>query len=198
MTSQAFPFAYRFMYTLNTSCLFSLFMTVEAEFGRLISQHTVKLTGMHIVTRLAVALLDRFVLRCVRNVLMTGQTEPLIKGLYFNRGAFNEVTVIAVAISYRRVADLMGKIPADFDPVAIAGMQASETMGRAILSHAEQLGLYPHGTFAEMGVQPHELPEPAPARPNGNGGRILPWIGQFVHGRLVPGASTSAEDHPPN
>ena len=78
-------------------------MTVEAEFGRLISQHAVKLTGMLIVTRLAVALLDRFMLRCVRNVLMTGQTEPLIKGLYFNRGAFNEVTVVAVAISYRRV-----------------------------------------------------------------------------------------------
>jgi hypothetical protein len=79
-------------------------------------------------------------------------------------------------------------------------MQMSDAVGRAILSRAEQLGMYPPGTFEKLGVIPHELPapEPAPEGGNGNGGTALPWVGHFVHGRLVPAARRiiGAEESP--
>lgn len=75
MAAQTLTFANRFVYTLNTSHPLSLLMAVQTDFSWRISQHACILASMHIVTSLAVALLDRIMLRRVRDIVMTGQTE---------------------------------------------------------------------------------------------------------------------------
>lgn len=104
------------------------------------------------------------------------------------------------AVCYRRVADLIGEMPKDFDAVAMTGMQMSDSVGRAILAKSEQLGMYPEGTFETLGVIPHELPaiEPKPKPAGTNGSSAVPWIGHFVHGRLVPAAQRMLGSGPPN
>lgn len=106
------------------------------------------------------------------------------------------------AVCYRRVAELIGEMPRDFDAVALTGMQMSDAVGRAILAKSEQLGMYPPGTFEKLGVIPHELPDEPRAEPgsgSNGGGVVVPWLGHFVHGRLVPAARriVGAEE-PPN
>jgi hypothetical protein len=127
------------------------------------------------------------------------------------------------AVCYRRVADLIGDIPRDFDAVALTGLAMSDDIGRAILAKSEELGIYPKGTFSKLGVvaydklptePPQQVPAsplkeavteakrtpilpviPAPANGNGNGnGTVTPWIGSWVDGRLVPPTS-SADDN---
>jgi hypothetical protein len=129
------------------------------------------------------------------------------------------------AICYRRVADLIGKMPKDFDAVALTGLAMSDDIGRAILAKSEQLGIYPKGTFSKLGVVPYEglpdskhapvepsalketldaarsapmLPPPMPGNGNGNGnghGTVAPWIGSWVDGRLVPPASSVHDEN---
>jgi hypothetical protein len=105
------------------------------------------------------------------------------------------------AVCYRRVADLIGEMPQDFDAVAMTGMQMSDAVGRAILAKSEQLGMYPPGTFEKLGVIPHELPEDPTIevkQEGSNGSSAMPWIGHFVHGRLVPAAQRMLGSGPPN
>ena len=125
---------------------------------------------------------------------------------------------IQKALCYRRVADLIGQMPHDFDATAMTGLVMSDQIGRAVLQKAEDMGLYPHGTFESLGVVPYRTPgvglttvheaspEPAfaqqmlpPAMPaetapesSGNGGSkavVTPWMGGWVDGRLVPPAA---------
>jgi hypothetical protein len=120
-----------------------------------------------------------------------------------------QATEIGRAICYRRVADLIGQIPADFDAVALRGLQMSDDIGRAILAKAEAMGLYPPGTFQKLGVPPFRGLGPSAASPssqaeadedappvtiaaqaplpgNGGGEVVTPWQGTWVEGRLVP------------
>lgn len=128
------------------------------------------------------------------------------------------------AICYRRLADLIGEIPRDFDAVALMGLSMSDDIGRAILAQSEHLGIYPKGTFEKLGVVPYErLPGSAPpqeqpselkeqilaakktpllpvtssANGNGNGngnGAVTPWMGSWVDGRLVPPTSQTDDN----
>jgi len=95
-----------FMHTPDTCCLFPLVMALQADFGRRFSQHAGIIAGMLGVARLAFPRLDRLVLRCIRDVIMTGQAEPAVKGLHSNRGPFDLVTVVAIAVPHRRVDNL--------------------------------------------------------------------------------------------
>jgi hypothetical protein len=106
MTGQTVTFSGRLMCTLNALFLLPLVMTIQADLGRFLSQHTSILTGMYGVARLAVALFDRFVLCCARDTFMTGQAEPISKRLQLDSGAFKLVTVIAVTAADRRVDHL--------------------------------------------------------------------------------------------
>jgi len=127
------------------------------------------------------------------------------------------------AICYRRVADLIGKLPNDFDAVALMGLAMSDDIGRAILAKSEQLGIYPKGTFAKLGVVPYDrLPgdapvvedapsslkaaieqarqapilPPPPGNGNGNGKHhVTPWTGSWVDGRLVPPPVAHIDDN---
>lgn len=128
------------------------------------------------------------------------------------------------AICYRRVADLIGKLPKDFDAVALMGLSMSDDIGRAILAKSEALGIYPKGTFEKLGVVPYDrLPGtstspttnetneelrsaldqarhapilPPPGNGNGNGKHsIVPWTGSWIDGRLVPPPSARADDN---
>jgi len=111
------------------------------------------------------------------------------------------------AICYRRVADLIGQLPKDFDAVALTGLVMSDQIGRAILQKAEDMGIYAPGTFESLGVVPYRTPDvgmttvleaslepqtaqmlpPPPAPQPGNGKSVVaPWIGNWVDGRLVP------------
>jgi len=120
---------------------------------------------------------------------------------------------IQKAICYRRVADLIGQMPKDFDAVAMTGLVMSDQIGRAVLQKAEDMGMYPHGTFESLGVVPYRTPGvgltvvheatvepslaqmlPPPPEPEtaseGNGkSAVAPWIGGWVDGRLVPPAA---------
>lgn len=116
------------------------------------------------------------------------------------------------AICYRRVADLLGEMPRDFDATALSGMVMSDQVGRAILERAEMLGIYPEGTFEKLGVVPfrkgvgtaHEAEQGARQElretmlpPAGGNGRSPepPWIGEWVEGRLVPPASRNLSEN---
>ena len=113
------------------------------------------------------------------------------------------------AVCYRRVADLIGQLPRDFDAVALTGLVMSDQIGRAVLRKAEDMGIYAHGTFESLGVVPYQTPtfgqttvlEPSPPSPmtmlpppiapeNRQNGKhrstVTPWIGGWVDGRLVP------------
>ena len=106
------------------------------------------------------------------------------------------------AACYRRVADMIGKMPKDFDAVALTGLVMNDQVGVAILEKAEDLGLYPRGTFAKLGVGTRPVAraveaEAEPEReaedrhstmlpPPGNGKHVTPWIGTWEGGRLVP------------
>ncbi len=102
------------------------------------------------------------------------------------------------ATCYRRVADMIGHMPKDFDAVALTGLIMSDQVGLAILEKAEDMGLYPRGTFAKLGAGLRAPPELAaaeatqrhstmlPPPDNGNGKPIAPWIGTWEGGRLVP------------
>ena len=102
------------------------------------------------------------------------------------------------AVCYRRVADMIGEMPKDFDAVALTGLVMADQVGLAILQRAEDLGLYPHGTFAKLGAgaSATSLPPPPevdvrhstmlPPPGDGNGKPVTPWIGTWEGGRLVP------------
>jgi len=79
MAGHAVAFTGRFMHTPNFRLLLSLFMAVQADFGRRFSQHADILAGMGVVARLAFTLLDRLMLRRVRDIVMTFQAEPTVK-----------------------------------------------------------------------------------------------------------------------
>jgi hypothetical protein len=110
------------------------------------------------------------------------------------------------AACYRRVADMIGQMPKDFDAVALTGMVMSDQVGVAILEKAEQMGLYPPGTFAKLGVGARptvpQVEQALPAvdaerhstmlPPPGGAKTVTPWIGTWEGGRLVP---PSVEDN---
>ena len=58
------------------------------------------------MTRLAIALLNWFVLRRARDILMTGETEPSLKRLKFDSGILDLMTVVTVAVADRWVDHL--------------------------------------------------------------------------------------------
>ena len=103
MAGHAVAFTGRFMNAPNLRLLLSLFMAVQADFGRRLSQHADILAGMGVVARLAFTLFDRLMLRRVRDIVMTFQAEPTVKGQNPDRGALDLVTVVTVAVSHRRV-----------------------------------------------------------------------------------------------
>jgi hypothetical protein len=107
------------------------------------------------------------------------------------------------ASCYRRLADMIGEMPKEFDAIALTGMVMSDRVGIAILERSEELGIYPRGTFAKLGVgsitpslpsttatfdtiapvsttrHPTILPPPEERA-------VTPWIGTWEGGRLVP------------
>ena len=106
MASQAFPFFDRLMSTANGRFFLPLVMAVQAQLGRLFSQHSGILAGMFAVTRLTIPLLDRFVLCDSRDLFMAGQAKPPRKRLQLDCGAINLVAIVAIATADRRVDHL--------------------------------------------------------------------------------------------
>jgi len=91
------------MHTSDALLLFSLVVAVQADFCGCFCEHPSIFTGMHAMARLAVSLLDRFVLRLTRNVIMTSQTKTAFNGQDFDSGAVDPVTVVTVSAAHRRV-----------------------------------------------------------------------------------------------
>ncbi len=109
------------------------------------------------------------------------------------------------AICYRKLADLISKLPEGFDAVALTGMQVGDNIGRFILEQAENQGFYPKGTFEKLGIMqtPYEhnqeiqqkqvykseFPSPiviTEEQPENNNVVPMPWVGQWLGGKLVP------------
>lgn len=106
MAGQTLAFTGGSVDTVNTFFLLPLFMTVQADLGRCLGQHTGILTGMNGMARLAISRLDRLVLRHGRDLVMTGQTKPASKRLDLDRGTLDLVTVAAIAAPHRLVNHL--------------------------------------------------------------------------------------------
>ena len=77
-----------------------------------------------------------------------------------------------VAESEERLAQLIGKVPDGYDAVILHGAAAARQVAPAVLSKAEQLGLYAPGTFEAQGWPKVDLPEPEPTG-------IGHWVGTF-------------------
>ena len=110
MTGKAVPFSHRGMNAMLTGLLLALVVAVQADLGWRIGQHSGIFAGVFGVANLAIAILDRLMLCCRRNIVMTFQTEPALEGLHFYGRALDQVTVIAVAASYRGVNHLAKQI----------------------------------------------------------------------------------------
>ena len=109
MAGHAFSCRGWFVDTEDFSRLGSLVMAVQADLGRCFLQHSGILAGMRGMAGQAFTVLYRFVLRCARHIVMTGQAESAINGAHFNSGTLDLVTLITFAASYRRVGHLPEK-----------------------------------------------------------------------------------------
>lgn len=103
VTGQALAFADGSMHAPHSLLFLPLLMTVQADLGRRLGQHAGMVAGMDGVTHLAVARLDRIVLRRGRDVVMTGLAEPAGNGLHGDGGALDLMAVVALAAFQRLV-----------------------------------------------------------------------------------------------
>ena len=122
------------MHTSDALILFSLVVAVQTDFCGCFCKHPSIFTGMHAMARLAVSLLDRFVLRLARNVIMTSQAKTAFNGQDFDSGAVDPVTVVTVAASHRRVDHFS-------EQSLVAGTMLSVTVDAPVFDRIVLVGL---------------------------------------------------------